>query len=75
MQVYVNSTNADLDLSRGMLSIQLLKLMGQKLQDQCKEYAPLGFGKVAVTSAENMLCDVILHVSLPAYNVKGSRKV
>jgi poly [ADP-ribose] polymerase 10/14/15 len=72
--VYVNSTNSDLDLSRGMLSKQLLKLMGQKLQDQCNEYAPLAIGKVAVTSAEKMFCNVILHVNLPSYGAKGSQR-
>ena len=73
--MYVNSTNSDLDLSRGMLSKQLLKLMGQKLQDQCNEYAPLAIGKVAVTSAEKMFCNVILHVNLPSYGAKGSQRV
>ena len=71
----MNSTNSDLDLSRGALSKQLLKLMGQKLQDECNEYASLAVGKVAVTSAEKMFCKVILHVNLPSYNVKGSQRV
>jgi O-acetyl-ADP-ribose deacetylase (regulator of RNase III) len=75
VQVYVNSTNSDLDLSRGVLSKQLLKLMGQKLQDHCNEYAPLATGKVAVTSAEKMFCNVILHVNLPSYGVKGPQRV
>jgi hypothetical protein len=58
-----------------MLSKQLLKLMGKKLQDQCNEYAPLSAGQVAVTSAENMHCDVILHVALPAFKSKGSERI
>ena len=73
--MYVNSTNSDLDLSRGVLSNQLLKLMGQTLQDQCNEYAPLPMGKVAVTSAKNMSCDFIFHVNLPSYKAKGSHRV
>ena len=75
VQAYVNSTNSDLDLSRGMLSQQLLKRMGQKLQEQCKEYVPLSTGQVAVTSAENMYSDIILHVVLPAYKSTESERV
>ena len=49
--------------------------MGSRLQDECYEYAPLSTGQVAVTSAENMYCDVILHVALPVYKSKGSERV
>ena len=75
VDAYVNSTNSDLDLSRGMLSRQLLRQVGQKLQEECNEYAPLSAGQVAVTSAQSLLSDVLLHVAPPAYKSKGSERV
>ena len=73
--MYVNSTNPELDLSQGMLSKQLLKRMGQKLQDKCKEYAPLAVGGVAVTPTQNLFCKYIVHVCLSSFKAKGSIKV
>lgn len=75
MDAYVNSTNADLNLSRGKLSQQLLKRVGPKLQEECNEYAPLSTGEVAVTSAQSLFSNVLLHVSLPAYKEKGAERV
>ena len=73
--VFVNSTNSDLDLSRGYLSKQLLKKCGQDLQKECNEYAPLMVGQVAITSAKNLHCQHIFHVALPDYKTKGSLRV
>ena len=75
VDAYINSTNPDLNLSRGSLSRQILQLAGQSLQDECNEYAPLSAGQVAVTSAKNMLCQLLLHVALPKYKSKGSERV
>lgn len=75
MGAYVNSTNTNLNLSRGKISQQLAKRVGPKLQEECNEYAPLSTGEVAVTSAHNLFCNVLLHVSLPAYKEKGAERV
>ena len=75
VEAYVISTNTDLDMSRGVLSRQLLQLVGPKLQEECNEYAPLPVGQVAVTAAHGVCCDFILHVALPMYKSKGSERV
>lgn len=49
--------------------------MGPKLQEECNEYAPLCVGQVAVTSAENLLSEMILHIALPAYKSNESERV
>ena len=73
--VYINSTNPSLDLSQGIISKMLLKACGPQLQEECKEYAPLAPGAVAVTSAANLKCKYIFHVSLPGYSSSGSENV
>ncbi len=65
--IYVNSTNTDMDLSNGKLGSVLLKACGKELQDECKQYAPLQPGSVAVTGAKNVKCKKIFHVALPDY--------
>lgn len=73
--VYINSTNTNLNLKQGQLSQALLKACGKELQDECETYAPLGPGKVAVTAARNLNCKYIFHVALPDYKTKGSERV
>ena len=73
--MYINSSNEDLDLSKGQLSQLLLKACGQQLQDDCKDYAPLKPGAVAVTDARNLKCKYIFHIALPDYKNRGSERV
>ena len=57
------------------MSKLFLKACGKQLQEQCKEYAPLGPGAVAVTPAKNLKCKYIFHVSLPSHSSVGSERV
>ena len=75
VQACVNSTNCELDLTRGALSQQILQQEGRSLQKACREYAPLLAGQVAVTSVSNMICQTILHVALPNFKTKRSERV
>ena len=67
VEVYVNSTNSNLDLKTGTLSQKLLKACGDELQKQCSEYSPLKPEAVAVTEAKNLHAQSIYHVALPDY--------
>ena len=73
--MYVNSTNPELDMSKGELSQVFLKACGDKLQEEAKHYSPLAFGQVAVTSAKNLKAKSIYHVSLPDYKLPQSEMV
>ena len=73
--MYVNSTNASMDLSKGALSQVLLKACGKELQIEAKGYAPLKPGFVAVTSARNINARSIYHVALPSYSESGAQSV
>ena len=73
--MYVNSTNPELDMSKGELSQVFLKACGDKLQEEAKHYRPLQFGQVAVTSAKNLKAKSIYHVSLPDYKSPQSERV
>ena len=73
--MYINSTNANLDLSQGELSQVFLKACGKELQKEAKDYAPLKPGFVAVTSAKNIKAKSIYHVALPSYSETGAQSV
>jgi O-acetyl-ADP-ribose deacetylase (regulator of RNase III) len=65
--VYINSTNTNLDLKTGTLSKVLLEKCGEELQKECSEYAPLKSENVAVTEAKNLKAKSIYHIALPDY--------
>ena len=73
--MYINSTNPDLDLSKGELSQALLKACGKELQKEAKDYAPLKAGFIAVTSAKNVNAKSIYHIALPSYSETGAQSV
>ena len=73
--VYINSTNTNLNLSQGILSSKLLELCGDDLQKACSDYAPLNSRDVAVTDAKNLPCKFLFHIALPDYKVKNSERV
>ncbi|XP_052247021.1 protein mono-ADP-ribosyltransferase PARP14-like isoform X2 [Dreissena polymorpha] len=79
--VIVNSTNRDLDMSKGTMSKQLLKEAGQGIQIECQQKYPKGIrhGEIAVTSPGRLTSyKQIFHVALPRchgdQDVKGLRK-
>lgn len=73
--IYINSTNTNMDLKQGQLSKLLLNACGDELQRECSEYAPLKPGQVAVTEARNLKCQHIFHIALPDYKMASSERV
>ena len=76
VDVYINSTNPEMNFSNGVLSSQFKKRCGKKLMDEVDAYlkqeTKLKHGKVAVTSAEGLKAKAIYHIALkrkddPAY--------
>ena len=65
--VYVNTTNGNLDLSQGAVSLSLLKAGGKSLQTECNKAAPINVGDVAVTGSGNLPCRHVFHMVLPSY--------
>ena len=71
----VNTTNRDLNLSSGAVSVALLKAGGRQLQEECTKKAPINTGDVAVTGPGSLPCRYVFHTVVPGYNVKGAEKV
>lgn len=61
-----------MDLSTGTLSSTLKKKCGKKLMEEIDDYlkyeGTLKYGKVAVTSAENLKAKAIYHIALKRGN-------
>ena len=65
--VYVNTTNGNLDLSQGAVASALLKAGGKSLQQECTKVAPINVGDVATTGPGNISCHHIFHTVMPSY--------
>ena len=63
VDVIVNSSSRDLQLTRGAVSQSLLKNGGNIIQEECQQNAPNGlqFGDVVMTSGGNLNCRYIVH--------------
>lgn len=66
----VNTTAANLDLSKGYVSAAVLKTAGSKLQKEChaKHRNGIGLGEIAVTDGYNAACKNIYHMALQPYS-------
>ncbi|XP_065935359.1 uncharacterized protein [Magallana gigas] len=67
VDVLVNSTNTNLDLTKGFVERQIIKLGGKTIQEECKREKKKGkftYGKVCKTSAGLLHCRKIYHVAL-----------
>ena len=69
--VYVNSTNANMDLSGGVISKILAEAAGPSLQDECTRSAPVSPGNIAITGSGNIKCKYIFHIALNTYDGPG----
>ena len=63
--VYVNTTNNQLNLNSGAVSKALLNAAGQSLQDECTKKAPVktSTGSVAITGPGKLPCKYVFHSS------------
>lgn len=77
VDVIVNSTSGDLDLTQGAASRSLLQRGGQAIQTECKIKYSNGIkaGEIAVTSAGSLNCKEIYHVVLPKWEGSKNKKV
>ena len=65
--MYVNTTNADLDLSQGPVARALSKAAGPALQAECTKKAPISAGDIAVTGSGKLQCRHVIHVVASKY--------
>ncbi|XP_060557034.1 uncharacterized protein LOC132717560 isoform X1 [Ruditapes philippinarum] len=77
VDVLVNTTSANLDLSKGNVSAALLKTAGRGLQKEChrKYVKGLRHGEIAVTGGYDTGCRKIYHMALLPYSTKDSIEV
>lgn len=74
VDVIVNNTSKDLNLSNGLVSQSLLNAAGNSLQEEVRSKYPKGLEgfKVAVSEGHNLKCKAILHTSIPQCNRKDT---
>ncbi|XP_041371316.1 protein mono-ADP-ribosyltransferase PARP15-like [Gigantopelta aegis] len=77
VNVIVNTTSTNLQLSRGPVSSAILSVGGVVLQQQCDNDYQNGiqFGQVAVTTGGNLKCNNIYHIALPGWSQQGKEKL
>lgn len=60
----VNTTNADLNLTRGV-SAAIFRAAGNAIDQECQNIRPLKGNEISVTSGGDLQCDFILHMLGP----------
>lgn len=75
--VIVNSSNKNLDLSKGRASKALLEAASKSLQSECNSKYPSGidYGDVAVTGPGDLDCKKVFHGALPKWEGPKQEKV
>ncbi|CAC5400968.1 PARP10_14_15 [Mytilus coruscus] len=70
--IIVNSTDKELQLTKGAVSSSILKKVGNSLAEKCHEKYPNGidYGSLAITSGEKC-CKYIYHFALPLWTVNA----
>ena len=71
--VYVNTSNTELDLSQGAVSRILAAAAGPILQAECSKKKPVKVGGIATTSGGQLQCQYVIHTVLPKYDGIGGR--
>ncbi len=77
--VYVNTTNHSLDLSRGAVAQSLLKAGGPALQDECNTYhrtnGDVAVWDIATTGGASLKCKHVIHTVGGQYEGAVSQQV
>ena len=77
--MYVNTTNASLDLSRGAVAQSLLKAGGPALQDECTAYhrtnGDVAEWDIATTAGADLKCKHVIHTVCTQYDGAASEQV
>ncbi|XP_025094887.1 poly [ADP-ribose] polymerase 14-like isoform X2 [Pomacea canaliculata] len=77
VDVIVNSTSQDLNLSAGAISSSILSAAGPNLQKECSLMYPQGIpsGEIACTPSFNLACKAVFHIALCKWGDKASAKL
>ncbi|XP_029634043.1 protein mono-ADP-ribosyltransferase PARP14-like [Octopus sinensis] len=70
VDVIVNSTNKQLQLSNGSISKSILNAAGPQMQDECNQKYPRGIStsEIAVTKGYKLKCKNVFHLALPPWD-------
>ena len=71
--VYINTSNTELDLSQGAVSQALAAAAGPVLQAECLKKKPVPVGRIATTSGGQLKCQYVIHTVLPQYDGTGGK--
>ena len=79
VDVYVSTTNASLDLSRGAVAQSLLKAGGAALQDECTAYhrinGDIAEWDIGTTGGAGLRCKHVIHTVGGRYKRAASQQV
>ena len=79
VDVYVSTTNASLDLSRGAVAQSLLKAGGPALQDKCTAYhrtnGDIAEWDIGTTEGAGLKCKHVIHTVGGQYKRAASQQV
>ncbi|XP_046554250.1 protein mono-ADP-ribosyltransferase PARP15-like [Haliotis rubra] len=75
VDVLVNTTTKDLNLSSGPVSKAILSRAGQDIQQQCQHNCPqgIGFGELCETDGGSLTCKQIYHTCLPNWGADAEQ--
>ena len=77
--MYVNTTNASLDLSLGAVAQSLFKAGGPALQDECTAYqrtnGDVAEWDIATTAGADLKCKHVIHTVCSEYDGAASEQV
>lgn len=77
VDVIINSTSSNLQLTHGAVSQSLLNAGGNSLQSECTKHYPNGVapGEIAVTGGGKLECRKVYHGALNGWTTPSASKV
>ena len=75
VDVIVNTTSSNLNLSGNASSRALSAAAGPKLQEECKTIGQVKTGEIVVTNGANLACKHVFHTSCPGWEKGEGEKV
>lgn len=75
VDVIVNTTSSNLNLSGNASSKALSAAAGPKLQEECKKIGQVKTGEIVVTNGANLACKHVFHTSCPGWEKGQGEKV
>ena len=75
VDVIVNSTSSDLNLSANASAMALSAAAGPRLQQECNTIGKVDTGEIVVTSGANLACKHVFHTSCAGWENGAGEKV